>query len=53
MKVNAVGARKPNAVRIAARTPNPTLSQTSAPIPVMIAADAKTIAIWVRPLPYS
>ena len=30
--------------------PKPTLSQTRALVPVIIAAEANTIAIWVRPL---
>jgi hypothetical protein len=51
MNVNTVGARKPKTRSAAPIAPNPTLSHTSAPIPVMMAADASTIAIWVRPLP--
>ena len=52
-KLRAVGAKKPSAMRMAPTTPSPTLIQISAPISVMIAADASTIAIWVRPLPSS
>jgi hypothetical protein len=53
MNVKIVGAKKPKARSAAPIAPNPTLSQTSAVISVMIAADASTIAIWVRPLPSS
>jgi hypothetical protein len=53
MKLNIVGAKNPKAIRAAPIAPRAPLSHTSAVIPVMMAADASTIAIWVRPLPSS
>ena len=53
MKVNTVGPKNPKASKAAPITPNPMLNQTRAAIPVMIAAEANTIAIWMRPLPSS
>lgn len=40
-----VGARNPKAINAAPMTPRPTLSQISATMPVMIAAEATTMAI--------
>ena len=51
--VSMVGANRPNAISAAPITPRPTLNQISAAIPVMIAAEASTMAIWMRPLPSS
>ena len=53
VKLSKIGEKKPKAMRTAPRAPSATLSQTRAPMPVMIAAEASTIAIWARPLPSS
>ena len=53
MNVSAVGAKNPRAISAAPIAPNPALNRMRALIPVMMAADANTIAIWMRPLPSS
>jgi hypothetical protein len=53
MNVSTVGAKNPKASRAAPITPIAALNQMSALIPVMMAADANTTAIWARPLPSS
>ena len=47
MNVNTIGAKNPKPISAAPITPNAMLNHTNAVIPVMIAAEARTIAIWV------
>ena len=53
MKEIIVGAKNPNVIKMTPTAPSATLNHMRAPMPVMMAAEASTIAICTTPLPSS